>query len=526
MVSQIKTQESQELLLTFGKHKGSPLCDVPTDYLLWGRDNLSQMHWRKVFDGELVKRGKASIFPKEIEVRVEVLAEEEEEIKFPLIKGGEITLRAYQETAVRWLIDHSKYSHKVSHQGGILADDMGLGKTLEALVAAKILKDKYGVKILVVSPVSLIEGWKRSASWVNLDMEIVSNHHSKIPAPLDEPYIVIFDEAHGFQDPKSMRTKKFLALATDKNCMACWLLTGTPIKNGRPINLFPLLLGLDHFLTKNPWQYKVRYCNAKQTKWGWDFNGASHLDELSDKLHGALLRRTKAECLPDLPAKTRIFHPVTLESSKDKEFKKAIKEAIAEYESRVVEGKASADALAIVTINLCRKIGSQFKAQAAIEMAQELLEQGKQIVLFTEFLESAHAIHDELGGELLTGESSPKDRQEMVDRFQSGQSKVFVGTIKAGGVGLTLTSASDVILVDRAWTPGDCYQAEDRCHRIGQKEAVFSHWIQLGRVDQEIDNLLESKDGQVTIVLKEKGKSKTIVVKSPAEMSKALISVL
>lgn len=113
---------------------------------------------------------------------------------------------------------------------------------------------------------------------------------------------------------------------------------------------------------------------------------------------------------------------------------------------------------------------------AAIKYTAELLEQGQAVVIFTEYLESAKALYTALSEispcELLTGETKQEERQAIVDRFQAGISKVFIGTIKAGGVGLTLTAANQVILIDRPWTPGDAEQAEDRCYRIGQNNTV------------------------------------------------------
>jgi superfamily II DNA/RNA helicase len=103
------------------------------------------------------------------------------------------------------------------------------------------------------------------------------------------------------------------------------------------------------------------------------------------------------------------------------------------------------------------------------EVPRGIIIPGK-VVVFGEFKESVNAVYRAFveDAELLTGDTPQDERQEMCDRFQSGESKIFVGTIKAGGVGLTLTAANNVILLDRPWTPGDAEQAEDRCHRIGQ----------------------------------------------------------
>ena len=104
-------------------------------------------------------------------------------------------------------------------------------------------------------------------------------------------------------------------------------------------------------------------------------------------------------------------------------------------------------------------------------------------------------------------------------------SKIFIGTIKAGGVGLTLTAANQVILVDRPWTPGDADQAEDRCYRIGQKNTVNAYWIQLGMIDEAIDTLLAEKRDRIELVLK--GKRKTLHgLSKPSELAKELLEIL
>lgn len=435
-------------------------------------------------------------------------------------------LRDYQKRGVEWLLAHRQGG---IYRGGILADQMGLGKTIEALIAAKAMQKLFDCSIFVVAPVSLLEGWSRSAELAEVKLELFSNSYQKIPVPLEnQKYVLIADEAHSYQDEKSKRTERLITLAHHENCLATWLLTGTPIKNGRPINLYPLLCAVEHPLAADRWQYQKYFCNAHHKPIGknksvWDTTGAAHLDELAKKTENCILRRTKQECLTELPAKTRLYKAVELEPKEATAYQKQLKELVENYRARAKEGKVDADAEALVTLNYLRKVGSEFKVNAAIALAEELLEQGEQVVIFTEFLESAKAIHEALGGELLTGES--KDRQAMVDRFQAGESKVFVGTIKAGGVGLTLTAASNVILVDRAWTSGDCEQAEDRCHRLGQTNAVFATWLQMGDIDKAIDSLLIEKQQRIELVLK--GKRKTLRgLDSPKDLAKELLAIL
>ena len=437
-------------------------------------------------------------------------------------------LFSHQKEAVKWLLAHRTGG---IYRGGILADDMGLGKTLSALVAARAMAKIHGCPVFVICPASLKDNWLREAAKAGAAIEVFS--WAKMPKALEsKKYLVIADEAHYAQNENSKRTKELKALADHENCLGTWLLTGTPIKNGRPINLFPLLQIIQHPLAADPWEFQKYYCNAHHKAIGsksiWDNTGAAHLDELSKKTEDVILRRKKAECL-DLPPKLRSLVPILLEGEASKNYRQEIDRHISEYREREKQGEVKEGAEALVTINALRKVGSLYKVPAAIESAAELLEQGQAVVIFTEYLESAKALYTALSQiatcELLTGETKQEERQAIVDRFQSGTSKIFIGTIKAGGVGLTLTAANQVILVDRPWTPGDADQAEDRCYRIGQNNTVNAYWIQLGAIDEAIDALLAEKRDRIELVLK--GKRKTLRgLSKPSELAKELLEIL
>ncbi|MBN3993878.1 MAG: DEAD/DEAH box helicase [Nostoc sp. NMS2] len=442
----------------------------------------------------------------------------------PLANGW--YLRDYQKKGVEWLLAHRRGG---IYTGGILADHMGLGKSLEALVAARAMQITHNCPVFVIAPVSVLENWVREAERAEVKIECFS--WAKIPKPLDtQKYVLICDESHYMQNINSQRTKKALELAHHENCLTTWLLTGTPIKNGRPANLYPLLFAVNHPLGDDKWEYERYYCNAGHRSVGrgksvWDNSGAAHLDELSQKTEDVILRRTKAECLTELPAKTRLFKEATLEASAAKSYQETIRSLVDDYRRRAKLGEVDENAEALVTLNILRKVGSEFKVEAARAITEELLEQGQQVVIFTEFVESAKAIASKLGGLLLTGDTKPEERQGLVDQFQSGENKVFVGTIKAGGLGLTLTAASNVILVDRAWSPGDCEQAEDRAHRLGQENAVFATWLQLSEIDKAIDSLLTQKQQRIELVLK--GKRKTLQgIQSAKDLAKELLAIL
>ncbi|WP_373527366.1 DEAD/DEAH box helicase [Nostoc sp.] len=441
----------------------------------------------------------------------------------PLANGW--YLRDYQKKGVEWLLAHRRGG---IYTGGILADHMGLGKSLEALVAARAMQCTHDCPVFVIAPVSVLDNWVREAERAEVKIECFS--WAKMPKPLNnQKYVLICDEAHYAQNINSQRTKKMVELAHHENCLTTWLLTGTPIKNGRPINLYPLLFAVNHPLAADKWEYERYYCNARHKSVGsksvWDNSGAAHLDELAVKTEDVILRRTKAECLTELPAKTRLFKKAVLEASAAKSYQERIRSLVDDYRRRAKLGEVDENAEALVTLNILRKVGSEFKVDGAITLAEEMLEQGQQVVIFTEFVESAKAIASKLNGLLLTGDTKPETRQGLVDQFQAGENKVFVGTIRAGGVGITLTAASNVILVDRAWTPGDCEQAEDRCHRLGQENAVFATWLQLSEIDKAIDGLLIQKQQRIELVLK--GKRKTLQgINSASDLAKELLAIL
>jgi SNF2 family DNA or RNA helicase len=282
------------------------------------------------------------------------------------------------------------------------------------------------------------------------------------------------------------------------------------MKNGRPSNLLPLLSIIRHPIASNETQFLKRYCGAKWKALGnkkiWDESGAENLKELADLIGDRLLRRMKTEVL-DLPPKVRILQDIQFDPIIEKACLTEINEVMADFWERVKTNQVSEDAAAMVQLGVIRRISSKYKSEHIFKMIEELTEQGQQVVIFTEFVETVNMISDFLTISFvphvtLTG--ATKDRQAVVDNFQSGKAKVFVGTSKAGGVGITLTKASNVILIDRPWTPGDTEQAEDRCYRIGQKESVFCYWIQWGEIDKGIDDLLQNKQANISIVLKGK----------------------
>jgi SNF2 family DNA or RNA helicase len=412
---------------------------------------------------------------------------------------------AHQDAGILWLIEKRK---------AILADDMGLAKTRQALCAARAL----GFRVIVVGPAGLkTDPWLREAELVDIPIEYYS--WAKVPEALEGDFTLIGDEAHYAQSLKAKRTQRFLALADAAK--ACFLLTGTPIKNGRPANLFPLLSAINHDLAKNRKTYEVRYCAASATRWTrWDVSGAAHLEELHEKISDAVMRRMKSECM-DLPAKTRVLRKAELSVEAQEKYDSVLGALQRDYRDRRARGVIK-EADAIVLLNHLRHAGSIAKVEAAVEIANEILEQGGQVVLFTAFLDSAGLIAETLQAGRITGAEDGATRQKAIDAFQRGELKSMVCTLGAGNVGITLHAAQTAILVDRPWTPGDAVQAEDRLHRIGQKNAVLAVWLQVNGADEAIDALLEQKHQRIEVILEGKKKS-TLAPRSIGDVAEVVL---
>jgi SNF2 family DNA or RNA helicase len=419
--------------------------------------------------------------------------------KFP--NGVPLKLYQHQIDGLKFMV-----SRVGELKGCIVADDMGLGKTFTGMAAASLLKGFYkfesgvDLKIVVICPKSLKDDWLKAAAVVKQQVEIYT--FAKIPVPPESrKYIVIADESHAFQSTKSNRTKKFLDLVSHDNCIKVFPLTGTPMNNGRPSNLYPLLKAINHPVAKDRKAYESRFCDAKATRFTpWDVTGAINLEELSEKIRDGLIRRTKDECL-DLPEKVFVDKRVEETPSLEKEYEASLQLLKKEYLSRIHKGEIKGGGDAIVLMGWLRRLSSLYKVPQTIEIVEELLTQGESVVVFTEFVESAKAIAKHFDVQPLTGDTKDVDRQAMKEDFQAGKTKVFVGTIKAGGVGITLTKSSYNIIVDLPWTPGAFTQACDRIHRIGQTRTSFIYKLFAKDIDYVMAGIIGDKSEAIDIVL-------------------------
>ena len=432
-------------------------------------------------------------------------------------------------------IDYIKYEHRppLSHQKEaiekltsnkkfILADDMGLGKTTSTIISSIETKSK---KILIVCPASLKINWFREiqnytdrsiyicegkkyedADFVIVNYDIIKNFHD--PKNKEESILlksnfdlVILDECHYIKNSQAIRTK----LVNDfvKNVDRLWLLTGTPITS-RPIDYYNLLRLVDSPVSLNWQAYVIRYCGGYQFRVGgnkkiWNTNGATNLDELRERTSLQILRRLKENVL-DLPEK--IITPVYLKL-KSKEYEELMGEYFDWYRNK--RDESSSLTIQFSKLMKVRQVIANEKVESTIELCENILEQDKKVIIFCNFTESLNKIVEHFGKSAVKvdGSMSKTERQHSVDEFQDNPKvKVFVGNIKAAGVGLTLTSAEAVIMNDLSFLPSDHSQAEDRAYRYGQKNNVLVYYpIFENTIEGIIYDILNAKKQVISTVM-------------------------
>tara|TARA_R110000744_G_scaffold75660_5_gene150380 strand:+ start:5736 stop:7475 length:1740 start_codon:yes stop_codon:yes gene_type:complete len=417
----------------------------------------------------------------------------------------------HQKTAVEKLLGNNKF---------ILADDMGVGKTTSAVIAAI---ESGAKKTLIVCPATLKLNWKREIeiyskgvisivegkNWVTgefviINYDILKNFHSLVKKEgittiLDEDFdLIIIDEAHYISNSKAQRTK----LANDivNKIGKVWLLTGTPMTS-RPMNYYNLLKLVDSRVSKNWISYVKRYCEGYQITRGgrkiWLTNGASNLDELRDRTKQKVLRRLKEEIL-DLPDK--IITPIFLELN-SAEYRREV----GEYLDWANENKSESLSIQLNKLMKVRQLIAKEKLKNTFELIDQCLEQDKKVIVFTNFTEPLMSIWSKYKkiSAPLYGRMNQQQRQDSVDSFQNNPKiKIFVSNIKAGGVGITLTSAEVVIFNDLSFVPSDMSQAEDRAFRIGQKKNVSCLYpIFDNTVEKVIYNMVQKKKRVIDTVM-------------------------
>jgi SWI/SNF-related matrix-associated actin-dependent regulator of chromatin subfamily A-like protein 1 len=401
----------------------------------------------------------------------------------------------------------------------ILADDMGLGKTRQAIIALSV--ESRGPN-LIICPASVKRNWEREiravrpddvihvvagksddvsadAQWIVVNYDILAAHLERLLAIAWRG--IAFDEAHYLKNHDSQRSRcgrRIVAAAGDP---VVYALTGTPLTN-RPRDLFPLLQLCDHAMAKSFLSFAKRYCAAYRNDYGWVTDGASNLDELALQLQGLMLRRTKDEVL-DLPPKLRTWLPVVVpEGTGAREIGDVVRLLLERRLGTGAAGARGSDAAdrgrLLASLTKARQKVAVAKTSHTVEYVENAVAQGEKVIVFSCFDEPLKRIAQHFGDAavLLTGATPAARRQTLVDRFQQDDGvRVFAANIVAGGVGINLTAARQVVFNDLDWVPANHWQAEDRAYRIGQTNTVHATYICAeDTVDEFVAALLHIKE--------------------------------
>lgn len=410
-------------------------------------------------------------------------------------------------------------SSAIDRKNVLIADEMGLGKTIQAI---GVINATAPARVLIICPASLKGNWHRELdAWlVERQYPVILSTKHKARMNRDGIYIInydilnrlewlastewdllIADECHAVKNKKAQRSKSFYEIC--KKSKAKIFLTGTPILN-RPAEIFPMIQALGFPMSF--WEFGKRYCEMEKGRFGLKADGSSNLDELNNKLRATvMIRRLKKDVLTDLPDKMRQVVTLPAENYQQELFRE--KEAEAKLQQKrfmlqsardaakgtdhfaaAVEALKEFEVSSIQEITRLRKETAIAKAPAVVAHVLECLESGAgPVILFAHHKEVISLLADGLKSVRvvkLTGDMDLQDRQRSVDLFQAGKADVFIGSIRAAGVGITLHRSSTVVFAEQDWTPGLMVQAEDRAHRIGQKNCVL---VQVIVIEDSID---------------------------------------
>ncbi len=445
-------------------------------------------------------------------------------------------LRAYQRQGLGWL----QFLRECG-LGGILADDMGLGKTVQAL--AHLLVEKEHARAdrpsLVVAPTSLMFNWRREAQrfapslrvllhgadrWARFkavdDHDLVLTTYPLLPRDLDalqrhDFHLLILDEAQAIKNPRSKAAEAARSLrARHRIC-----LTGTPLENHLG-ELWSLLDFLMPHVLGDERRFRRLFRNPIER-----LGDAERQEELRRRVAPFLLRRTKEAVAAELPPKTEILREVAL-AADQRDLYETLRLALHERVRAEVARKGLAqsgiiilDALLklrqvccdprLVSLESARKVKGSAKLGLLMTLLPELLNEGRRVLLFSQFTSMLTLIAEELahtgvreGRDYVKLTGRTRDRAMPVDRFQAGEVPLFLISLKAGGSGLNLTAADTVIHYDPWWNPAAERQATDRAHRIGQDKPVFVYKLLTeGTVEQRVAELQARKQALAEAVL-------------------------
>ncbi len=438
-------------------------------------------------------------------------------------------LRGYQAFGLGWLQFLRRFGF-----GGILADDMGLGKTIQAL--AHILTEKSAGRLdapcLVIAPTSLMFNWRAEARRFAPDLKVLTLHgperkgrfqwivesdlvlttYPLLVRDIDQLkrhrfHLLILDEAQAIKNPRAKVSRQVREL--DSRHRLC--LTGTPLENhlGELWSLFDFLMP---GLLGSQARFR-RLFRAPIERQGDE----ARRELLARRIRPFFLRRTKAEVAPELPPKTEILQAVALSGAQRRLYERTrvalhdkVRRALASQgpeRGRIVVLDAllrlrqiCCDPRLLKSVEAADAMESA-KLELLMELLPDLVAEGRRVLLFSQFVGMLKLIEKAVSERgihyvKLTGQT--RDRQAVVERFQSGQVPLFLVSLKAGGVGLNLTAADTVIHYDPWWNPAVEDQATDRAHRIGQQQNVFVYRLLTeDTIEQKVFELQQSKRGLV-----------------------------
>ena len=412
------------------------------------------------------------------------------------VLGGE--LRPFQRAGVAYVVKARRT---------FLADEQGLGKTVQALAA---LEEDDAYPAVVICPASLKLNWEREAQhWLpHRSLAVVSGTGTVAPAAeitvvnydiihahrtrlaLRRPKALILDESHYVKNPRAKRTQAVRRLAESLAPDALRVaLTGTPVMNHAE-ELIPQLriLGrLEDF--------------GSGARFARRFQGIGAEERIHWHLRRrCFVRRAKADVLPQLPAKRQVAVPVALDNERD--YRLAEEDVIAwlreqPLDLRELDRKVAAALRAerLAQLNALRRLASQGKGNAALAWVDDFLASDEPLVVFAGHRAMQDRLVERFPDALhLLGRDSIGAREAAVQAFQAGESQLLVCATRVAGQGITLTRASNVAFLDLEWTPAMHDQAEDRCHRIGQHDAVTAWYLLAAKtIDETMLELIERK---------------------------------
>lgn len=440
-------------------------------------------------------------------------------------------LRSDQQKGVEFLLSTNR---------SILADEMGVGKTAQLITAAI---QSNSQRIAVVTPLAVVDHWNREIDrWapetVIIPLTKLGYYNSLLPQFTVFNYDIIHkygraisewadcfivDESHYVMnhgqliDVKSGKYKgvrrtawvNLIATRVISRNGIVWLASGSPMP-ARPSQLISQLQVLNRLSQLGSWKdYVTRYCNGHQqwitVRGGgrrkiWDITGATNLQELNQKLSPFMLRRTRAEVLPDILLMQPQIIYTTL-NGYEVEYARAYDEIVnyvydryreleGDEEARIRAIKAEAGKHLVEFTNLRRILG-EAKLNTGIEWIKEYAESGRQLVVFTHHRHIIETFAKEFpGNSQLYGGMTEENRRLHLEQFQNKQTQLLFANTLSAGIGINLANASDVLFMEYEWTVNSHRQALDRCARPPQTEPVASYWL---TVDGTLDLELQSR---------------------------------